>query len=124
MGPDRLLEAHSPVAVDLDGVVTLRMEESGLGSRPPVSCYSALHSAAQRWPGNTAWVHQDKKWNYEEYFHQVTDSLYTASAKSTTTCMANIYVFKVVRQKIYPSPYPSNLSGPSCTQVSQVPFPN
>ena len=72
MGPDRLLSAHSPVAVDLDGVVTLRMEEDGLGSRAPVSCYTALHSAVQHWPGNTAWVHQDKKWNYEEYFHQVT----------------------------------------------------
>ena len=81
MGPDRLLSAHSPVAVDLDGVVTLRMEEEGLGSRAPVSCYTALHSAVQRWPGNTAWVHQEKKWNYEEYFHQVT-TFYTASANN------------------------------------------
>ena len=60
--------------MDLDGVVRLRMEEAGLGSRPPVSCYSAIHSAVQRWPGNTAWVHQGKKWNYEEYFDQVTDT--------------------------------------------------
>jgi len=74
LGPDRILEAHSPVAVDLDGVVTLRMEESGLGARPPISCYSTLYSAVQRWPGNRAWVHQDKTWNYEEYFQQITCS--------------------------------------------------
>ena len=85
MGPDRLLGAHSPVAVDLDGVVTLRMEEEGLGSRTPVSCYTALHSAVQRWPGNTAWVYQDKTWNYEEYFHQVTP-FYFLHTVSNTTC--------------------------------------
>ena len=42
VGPDRLLPAASPVAVDLDGVVTLRMEEEGLGSREPVSCYTTI----------------------------------------------------------------------------------
>ena len=42
VGPDRLLHAASPVAVDLDGVVTLRMEEEGLGARQPVSCYTTI----------------------------------------------------------------------------------
>ena len=42
VGPDRLLPAASPVAVDLDGVVTLRMEEEGLGAREPVSCYTTI----------------------------------------------------------------------------------
>ena len=72
LGPDRLLEAHSPLAVDLDGVVTLRTSEDGIGSRPPLSCYSTIRSAVERWPGNLAWVNQDKSWTYEQYFQQVT----------------------------------------------------
>ena len=42
--------------------------------RAPVSCYSTIRAAVERWPGNLAWVHQGHSWNYEQYFHQVTMS--------------------------------------------------
>ena len=71
VGPDRLLKAASPVAVDLDGVVTLRMEEEGLGAREPVSCYTAIRSAVEKHHSKLAWVDQERKWTYEHYFNQV-----------------------------------------------------
>ena len=71
VGPDRLLPAASPVAVDLDGVVTLRMDEEGLGAREPVSCYTTIKTAVERYHSKLAWVDHDRKWTYEQYFNQV-----------------------------------------------------
>ena len=71
VGPDRLLQAASPVAVDLDGVVTLRMDEEGLGAREPVSCYTTIRSAVEKYHSKLAWVDQERKWTYEQYFNQV-----------------------------------------------------
>ena len=38
----RILAATSPASVTIDGVVKLRMEEEGMGARPPISCYSTI----------------------------------------------------------------------------------
>jgi len=74
VGPDRLLQAASPVAVDLDGVVTLRMDEEGLGAREPVSCYTTIRSAVEKYHSKLAWVDQERKWTYEQYFNQINNS--------------------------------------------------
>ena len=74
LGPDRLLPAASPVAVDLDGVVSLRMDEEGLGARQPVSCYTTIKNSVEKHHSKLAWVDQDRKWTYEQYFGQVTNS--------------------------------------------------
>jgi len=74
IGPDRLLPAASPVAVDLDGVVSLRLEEEGIGARQPVSCYTTIRSAAEKHHSKLAWVDQERKWTYEQYFNQITNT--------------------------------------------------
>jgi len=70
VGPDVVLPATSPAAVNHDGVVQLRMGE-GLGSRPPVSCYTCFQTTVEKVPGNTALVSGDRSWNYEEYFKEI-----------------------------------------------------
>ncbi|XP_023337942.1 long-chain-fatty-acid--CoA ligase ACSBG2 [Eurytemora carolleeae] len=70
LGPDRILPAISPVTVNLDGVVQLRMGE-GLGSREPISCYSSILKTVETVPGATAIVDPTRSWTYEEYFKQI-----------------------------------------------------
>jgi len=74
VGPDRILPAGSPATVDLNGVVTLRMDEEGIGAREPVSCYTAIKRTVEKFPKKLAWVDHDRKWTYEEYFEDVKDS--------------------------------------------------
>eukprot|EP00088_Acartia_fossae_P070043 TRINITY_DN9282_c0_g3_i1.p1 TRINITY_DN9282_c0_g3~~TRINITY_DN9282_c0_g3_i1.p1 ORF type:complete len:722 (-),score=191.14 TRINITY_DN9282_c0_g3_i1:615-2780(-) len=70
VGPDRVLPATSPAAVNLDGVVQLRMGE-GLGSLEPVSCYTAISKTVNTVPGNVALVDGERKWTYEQYFQDI-----------------------------------------------------
>jgi len=75
IGPDRLLPATSPASVTIDGVVKLRMETEGVGSRPPISCHTALKNTVDKYPGKLAWVdHMARKWTYEQYWADVTTS--------------------------------------------------
>jgi len=74
LGPDRVLPASSPVAVNIDGVVELRMDPDGLGAREPISCYSAIKRSVEKFPNHLAWVDHDRQWSYEEYFEDVTTS--------------------------------------------------
>jgi len=73
-GPDRILPAGSPATVDIDGVVKLRMEEDGIGAIEPVSCYTAIRRSVEKFPNRLAWVDQDRKWTYEQYFEDVNTS--------------------------------------------------
>ena len=90
IGPDRLLPAASPVAVDLDGVVTLRLEEEGLAARAPVSCYTTIRSAVEKYHSKLAWVDQERKWTYEQYFNQVINY---KCIETIRIIMTNIYIF-------------------------------
>jgi len=74
VGPDRILPAGSPATVNLDGVVTLRMDEEGMGAREPISCYTTLKNTIEKYPNKLAWVDHDRKWTYEQYFDDVTES--------------------------------------------------
>lgn len=71
VGPDRLLPASSPASVDIDGVVQLRMSDSGLGARTPVSCYTQLKTSVDTFPDKMAWVDHHRTWNYEQYWADV-----------------------------------------------------
>lgn len=73
-GPDQILPAGSPATVNIDGVVKLRMDEEGLGAAEPVSCYTAIKRSVEKFPNRLAWVDQDRKWTYEEYFKEVNNS--------------------------------------------------
>ena len=90
VGPDRLLPAASPVAVDLDGVVTLRMDGEGLGAREPVSCYTTIRSAVEKHHSKLAWVDQERKWTYEQYFNQVCTLATTVSFNRIKYCILQI----------------------------------
>jgi len=74
VGPDRLLPASSPASVTIDGVVQLRMDDEGIGALPPVSCYTTVKQTVEKLPGNLAWVDHDRKWTYEQYYADVTNS--------------------------------------------------
>ena len=93
VGPDRLLKAASPVAVDLDGVVTLRMEGEGLGAREPVSCYTAIRSAVEKHHSKLAWVDQERKWTYEQYFNQV--CILILIALYISICQMKYYILQI-----------------------------
>ena len=50
------------------------MGDQGLGAREPVSCYTTIKSAVEKHHSKLAWVDQDRKWTYEQYFQQVNSS--------------------------------------------------
>jgi len=70
VGPDRVLPATSPAAVNIDGVVQLRMGE-GMASREPISCYTSILRTVEAGPGVLALVNGDRKWTYEQYFEDI-----------------------------------------------------
>jgi len=45
-----------------------------MGSRTPVSCYTAIHKTVEKYPNVLALVDQDRKWTYEQYFDEVRGS--------------------------------------------------
>ena len=74
VGPDRIIPADNLTSTALDGAVKLRLEKDGFGSRAPISCYSAIHLSVEKYPGNLAWVDHHRKWTYQQYFEEVTNS--------------------------------------------------
>lgn len=70
VGPDRILPATTPLAVNIDGVVKLRMGE-GLAGLEPISCYTSIRRTVEAVPGTLALVDGERKWTYEEYFEDI-----------------------------------------------------
>jgi len=72
LGPDRILPATSPAAVNIDGVVQIRMGE-GLAGIEPISCHTMVRRTVESVPGTLALIdgQTQRKWTYEQYYEEI-----------------------------------------------------